>query len=83
MRIQVELNFYPLGTDAVGERVRTFVDGLSVPGIAVYPGAMSTVIAGEEATVFQVLQHCFSTSAQAGPVVLCARFSNVCPVPGK
>ncbi|MBN1196134.1 MAG: thiamine-binding protein [Candidatus Aminicenantes bacterium] len=83
MRIQAELNFYPLGTDAVGERVQTFVDGLSLPGISVYPGAMSTVIAGEEAKVFQALQHCFSQSAQAGSVVLCARFSNACPLPGK
>jgi len=81
VHIQAELNFYPLGSDAVGERVKLFVDGLSVPGIAVYPGPMSTMIAGEDVKVFQVVHQCFSMSAQAGSVVLCARFSNACPVP--
>jgi len=82
MWIQAELSFYPLGTDAVGERVKLFIDGLSAPGISVHPGPMSTVISGEDTAVFKVVQHCFVLSAEAGSAVLCARFSNSCPAPG-
>ncbi len=79
MQIQAELSFYPLGTDAVGERVNAFIEGLKDPRIRVFPGPMSTVISGENSDVFAVVQQCFAVSARSGAGVLCARFSNACP----
>ncbi len=44
-------------------------------------GAMSTLVWGEEQTIFATLQEAFHRAAGHGDVVMTVTFSNTCPLP--
>ncbi len=80
MKIQAELSLYPLRIRSYEKTIEAFIEDLSQSGITVIPGAMSTMIAGEEDAVFQCISECYHRAACSGDVVLKATFSNACPV---
>jgi tRNA-Thr(GGU) m(6)t(6)A37 methyltransferase TsaA len=81
--IAAQVSLYPLQQEslspAIDEALRIFHDH----GLQVEPGAMSSVIAGEDAAVFAALQEAFRRAAAQGQVVMTVTFSNACPVPSK
>jgi len=48
--------------------------------VSVEPGAMSTVISGNESDVFAAVQEAYRAAAAHAEIVLVATFSNACPV---
>jgi L-fuculose-phosphate aldolase len=64
---------------AISEALQIFRDH----ALGVEPGAMSTMITGDDAAVFAALQEAFRRVAGQGPVVMVVTFSNACPVPSK
>lgn len=80
--ISAQVGLYPLGqkslSPAIDEALRQFREH----GLAVEPGSMSTVIAGDDEAVFAALQAAFRHIAEQAPVVMTVTFSNACPVPG-
>jgi uncharacterized protein YqgV (UPF0045/DUF77 family) len=62
---------------AIDEALQIFRDH----GLDVESGAMSTIITGDDVTVFAALQDAFRRAAGQGEVVMVATFSNACPVP--
>jgi len=81
--VSVQVSLYPLGqaslSPAIDETLRIFQER----GLDVKPGAMSSLIAGQDAAVFDALQEAFRRAAECGPVVMVATFSNACPVPSE
>jgi len=79
MKIQAELSLYPLKTGSLEKTVGCFIEKLSRTGISVAPGAMSTLVAGENEEVFRAVSRCFAEACATDEVVLVAKFSNACP----
>ena len=81
--ITAQVSLYPLGQAALSPAIDEALRILREHGLDVEVGTMSSLIAGEETTVFTALQSAFSRVAEQGPVVMVATFSNACPTPGK
>jgi tRNA-Thr(GGU) m(6)t(6)A37 methyltransferase TsaA len=83
MGLSVQVSLYPLGqaslSPVIDEALRIFGE----QGLEVEPGAMSSLITGEEAAIFAALREAFRCAAEHGPVVMVATFSNACPVPSE
>ena len=81
MAISAQVSLYPLRqqrlTPAIDEALRVFQEY----GLDIAPGSMSTVITGDDAAVFAVLQEVFRRTAEQGHVVMTVTFSNACPMP--
>lgn len=78
MKIQAELSLYPLRTDLLEDGVRHFIADLSESGLSVFPGPMSSVVAGESEDVFRVLGRCFENTCRKNDAILVVKFSNAC-----
>jgi tRNA-Thr(GGU) m(6)t(6)A37 methyltransferase TsaA len=50
-------------------------------GLDVTPGPMSTLVSGDDESVFAALQEAFRSAARDGETVMVATFSNACPLP--
>ncbi len=48
--------------------------------LEVSPGAMSTVVSGDDQVLFEALKQVFRETASQGDVVMTVTFSNACPV---
>lgn len=83
MGISAQVSLYPLGQASLSPAIDEALCIFREHGLAVDPGAMSTVIAGESAAVFEALQQAFCRAAERGQVVMVATLSNACPVPGR
>lgn len=81
--IATQVSLYPLGQEtlspAIDEALRIFREH----GLDVEPGAMSTMISGDDVAIFAALQEAFRRVAEQGRVVMIVTFSNACPVPSK
>ncbi|MCR4406864.1 MAG: Ykof family thiamine-binding protein [Anaerolineae bacterium] len=81
--IAAQVSLYPLRqaslSPAIDQALRTFREH----GLSVEPGAMSTLVAGDDTAVFAALQEAFRHAAEQGQVVMVVTLSNACPVPGK
>jgi len=79
--IKAQVSLYPLGQEdlsmAIDEALHIFRDH----SLAVNPGSMSTLISGDDETVFATLQSAFQSVAGQGRVVMVVTFSNACPLP--
>ena len=79
--IAAQVSLYPLRQEslapAIDEAIRVFREH----SLHVEPGAMSSLIAGDDALVFAALQKAFRRAAEQGEVIMIATFSNACPVP--
>ncbi len=79
--IAAQVSLYPLRqaslSPAIGQALQIFREH----GLGVEPGAMSTLITGNDATVFAALQEAFRRVAEQGQVVMVVTLSNACPVP--
>jgi len=80
--IVAQVSLYPMRQEklspAIDKALRTFREH----GLHVEPGVMSTVIAGDEAAIFGVLQAVWHQTAVENQVVMVVTFSNACPVAG-
>ena len=81
--IAAQVSLYPLRQDTLSPAIDEALDVFRAHGLHVEPGAMSSLITGEDATLFAALQEAFLQVAGQGQVVLVATFSNACPLPGE
>jgi uncharacterized protein YqgV (UPF0045/DUF77 family) len=82
IRLTAQVSTYPLRQESLSPAIEVFLRLLRQQNLEVYPGSMSTVVAGDSAAVFQALQHAFEQTARQGELVMIATFSNACPLPG-
>ncbi len=82
MGIAAQVSLYPLRQTSLSPAIDQALHIFREHGLSVEPGAMSTLITGEDAAVFAALQEAFHCAAAQGQVVMVVTFSNACPVPG-
>jgi tRNA-Thr(GGU) m(6)t(6)A37 methyltransferase TsaA len=81
--IAAQVSLYPLRQDTLSPVIDEALQIFHEHGLDVAPGAMSSVITGDDATVFAALQEAFRRVAGQGHVVMVVTFSNACPIPSK
>ena len=83
MGISAQVSLYPMGQDSLSPVINEALKIFREHGLDVEPGAMSSLLVGEDTAVFDALQEAFRRAAEHGPVVMVAAFSNACPVPSE
>lgn len=79
IRISAQVSLYPLRQPRLMPVIDEALDIFRKLGLRVEPGAMSTVIAGEQEVVFTALKEVFCRAAASGDIVMQVAFSNACP----
>jgi uncharacterized protein YqgV (UPF0045/DUF77 family) len=81
MRISAQVSLYPLRQPRLTPVIEEAVDLLRELGLRVEPGAMSTVVVGEQDAVFAALKEVFRRGCISGDLVMHVAVSNACPLP--
>jgi uncharacterized protein YqgV (UPF0045/DUF77 family) len=79
--ITAQVSLYPLRQVSIGPAIRQAVRVFRQRGLETRIGAMSTLVWGEESTVFAALQEAFHQATERGDTVMTVTFSNACPSP--
>jgi uncharacterized protein YqgV (UPF0045/DUF77 family) len=81
--VTAQVSLYPLRQESlapvIGESLQIFQES----ALEVEPDTMSTLLVGDETTVFGALQEAFHQAAEHSQVVMVVTFSNACPVPDR
>ena len=81
--ITAQVSLYPLRQEslapAIGEALQVFQES----ALEVAPDTMSTLLVGDDTTVFAALQEAFCLAAEQSQVVMVVTFSSACPVPDR
>jgi tRNA-Thr(GGU) m(6)t(6)A37 methyltransferase TsaA len=83
MGISAQVSLYPLGQASLSPAINEALEVFRERGLDVEPGAMSSLLLGDDTAVFGAIQEAFHRAAEHGPVVMVATFSNSCPVPSE
>jgi tRNA-Thr(GGU) m(6)t(6)A37 methyltransferase TsaA len=78
--IAAQVSLYPLRQASLSPAIEAAVRIFRKHGLEVESGAMSTIITGDDETVFAALQEAFRSVAAQGQVVMIVTFSNACPM---
>ncbi len=80
--MMAQVSLYPLRQVSIGPAIREAVRIFERHGLHVRVSEMSTLVWGDEDTVFEALQQAFHQAAVQGDTVMCMTVSNACPEPG-
>jgi uncharacterized protein YqgV (UPF0045/DUF77 family) len=81
MRISAQVSLYPLRQPRLTPVMEEALALLRERGLSVKPGTMSTIIVGEQDTVFADLKEVFRKASTSGDLVVHVASSNACPPP--
>lgn len=81
MGISAQISLYPLGQDDLSPAINEALSIFRQQRLQVTPGAMSTLVYGENKSVFTALQTAFERVSGQGRVVMVVTVSNGCPLP--
>jgi uncharacterized protein YqgV (UPF0045/DUF77 family) len=81
MALTAQVSLYPLRQPHLSSAIQQVLDVFRAHGLEVRPGAMSSLITGEDEPVFAALKEAFQATSQQGDVVMVVTLSNACPVP--
>ena len=76
-----QVSIYPLHQTSISDAISEALEAFRATGVEVRPGAMSTVISGDENAVFTALREGYRAARVQGDVVMVATLSNACPTP--
>ena len=79
MTVQAEISLYPLAESDLLPAIEDFLRVLEEQGLNPQRGAMSTIVVGDNATVFSAIAKAFEQAAADRRCVLIAKYSNACP----
>ena len=79
--IAAQVSLYPLRQESLSPAIEEAPRIFREHCLEVQPGAMSTMIMGDDQKVFSALREAFSRVAEQGHVVMVVTVSNACPVP--
>ncbi|GIV99648.1 YkoF family thiamine/hydroxymethylpyrimidine-binding protein [Roseiflexus sp.] len=77
--LTAQVSLYPLRQEHLSPAIDAALALWRERGLDVRPGAMSTLIAGEEETVWEALRAAFAAAAACGETVMVVTVSNACP----
>ncbi len=78
--IAAQVSLYPLRQDTLTPAIEEALQIFRAHALDVEPGAMSTLVSGDDVAVFAALQEAFRHVAEQGHVVMVVTFSNACPI---
>jgi uncharacterized protein YqgV (UPF0045/DUF77 family) len=81
MMASAQISVYPLRQERLTPAVENVRGALISHGLAPRVGPMSTIVVGEDATIFAALGEAFAKAASSGEVVMTVTVSNACPIP--
>ncbi|MBN1453961.1 MAG: thiamine-binding protein [Anaerolineales bacterium] len=81
INISAQVSLYPLGKEDLSPVIDEALNNFHHHSLDVTPGSMSTLIFGDDVTVFSALQETFQRAAKESRVVMVVTFSNACPLP--
>lgn len=79
--ISAQVSLYPLGQSDLAPAINAVLAVLDRWQLAYQVGSMSTVVWGDDDTLFAALREAFTAAVEYGPAVMSVTFSNACPVP--
>jgi uncharacterized protein YqgV (UPF0045/DUF77 family) len=79
--VMAQVSLYPLRQKSLGPAIRQAVRILRQHGLETRIGEMSTLVWGEEHTIFAALEEAFHHAAGQGDTVMTVTLSNACPSP--
>jgi uncharacterized protein YqgV (UPF0045/DUF77 family) len=79
--ISAQVSLYPLGQEVLSPAIDEALTIFKEHGLAVNPGPMSTLVIGDDESVFAALHAALRRASEEGRVVMVATFSNACPIP--
>ena len=82
MPVAAQVSIYPLRQPSLSPAIEAALEAFRNRGLEVVPGAMSSVVSGDDDALFAALKDVFRRSAELGEVVMVMTVSNACPVPG-
>lgn len=80
MFISAQVSIYPLRQSHLAPAIDRTLEGFRRRGLEVTTGAMSTVIAGDDETLFTALKEAFQQGTAESELVMTVTLSNACPV---
>jgi len=78
-----QVSIYPLHQTSLSDAISEALEAFRATDVEVHPGAMSTVISGNEDAVFAALREGYRAARVQGDVVMVVTLSNACPIPAK
>jgi len=78
--LSAQVSLYPLRQPRLSPAIDEALDTLKVHGLDITPGAMSTLMAGDDEALFAGLKEVFRRTAEQGELVMVVTMSNACPV---
>ena len=83
MFLSAQVSLYPLRQTHLSPAIDTALSIFREHGLEITPGAMSSVISGDDEALFAAIKEVFQKTAEQGEIVMIITLSNACPVPGK
>ena len=78
-RVSAQVSLYPLRQDHFSPAIDDALEEFRRHGLEIQPGAMSTLVVGEQEPVFSALQEAYRKAGNRGEVVMVVTLSNACP----
>ena len=78
--MSAQVSLYSLRQERLSPAIEKALRIFRKHGLEVQPGPMSTLISGENGTIFTALREAFVRAAEDGEVVMVVTLSNACPV---
>ncbi len=79
--ISAQVSLYPLRPEHLDAVIRDAIRLWQQRRLDVWPGAMSTMIAGEPQAVWDALREGFALASERCEAVMVVTVSNACPIP--
>ena len=80
MIVSAQISVYPLRETRLSPVIEQALDTFKERGLTVSPGAMSSLVSGDDEVLFAALKEAFQRSSSGGDVVMVVTLSNACPV---
>ena len=81
--ISAQVSLYPLRQESLAPVIGETLQILRESALEVEPDTMSSLLVGDETTVFEAVREAFHHAAEQSQVVMVVTFSKACLVPGK
>ena len=81
--VTAQVSLYPLQQESLAPVIGETLHILQESALEVEPDTVSTLLVGDETTIFDALQRAFHHAAEQSQVVMVVTFSNACPVPDR
>ena len=80
MFLAAQVSIYPLRQLSLSPAIDKALDTFRSHGLDVTPGAMSSLVSGEDEALFSAIKEAFQQTAEEGEIVMTLTLSNACPV---